>query len=73
MNNKIQLLLQFIKENPDLPVIPMVYYEVVDGDFLCCAHLPLPSIVIATCNGRFSLSIDISSVRYPFLLNRKSC
>lgn len=33
MNNKIQLLLQFIKENPDLPVIPMVYYEVVDGDY----------------------------------------
>ena len=33
MNNKIQLLLQLIKENPDLPVIPMVYYEVVDGDY----------------------------------------
>lgn len=30
MNDKIQLLLQFIKKNPDLPVIPMVYYEVVD-------------------------------------------
>ena len=33
MNNKIQLLLQLIKENPGLPVIPMVYYEVVDGDY----------------------------------------
>ena len=33
MNDKIQLLLQLIKENSDLPVIPMVYYEVVDGDY----------------------------------------
>ena len=33
MNDKIQLLLQLIKENPGLPVIPMVYYEVVDGDY----------------------------------------
>ena len=33
MNNKIQLLLQLIKENPDLTIIPMVYYEVVDGDY----------------------------------------
>lgn len=33
MNNKIQLLLQLIKENPDLTIIPMVYYKVVDGDY----------------------------------------
>ena len=33
MNDKIQLLLQLIKENPDLTIIPMVYYEVVDGDY----------------------------------------
>lgn len=33
MDDKIQLLLQLIKENPGLPVIPMVYYEVVDGDY----------------------------------------
>ena len=25
MNDKIQLLLQLIKENPDLTIIPMVY------------------------------------------------
>ena len=33
MNDKIQLLLQLIKENPDLNIIPMVYYEIVDGDY----------------------------------------
>ena len=33
MNDKIQLLLRLIKENPDLPVIPMVYYEVVGDDY----------------------------------------
>lgn len=32
MNDKTQLLIQLIKENPDLPIVPMVDYEVVPED-----------------------------------------
>lgn len=33
MNEKTQKLIELIKENPDLPIIPMVYYEVVGEDY----------------------------------------
>lgn len=32
MNEKTQALLNLVKENPDLPVVPMVDYEVVPED-----------------------------------------
>lgn len=33
MENNTQKLIELIKENPDLPIIPMVYYEVVGEDY----------------------------------------
>ena len=33
MNDKTQTLLNLLKENPDLPVVPMVAYEVVCDDY----------------------------------------
>lgn len=33
MNNKTQALLNLIKENPDLPIVPMVDYEVVEDGY----------------------------------------
>lgn len=32
MNDKTQVLLSLIRENPDLPIVPMVDYEVVPED-----------------------------------------
>ena len=32
-DEKTQKLIELIKENPDLPIIPMVYYEVVGEDY----------------------------------------
>lgn len=31
MNNNINKLLELVKENPNLPIIPMVNYEICDG------------------------------------------
>ena len=33
MNHNTQELLKLIKENPDLPILPTVNYEVCSGDF----------------------------------------
>ena len=33
MNDRTQTLLNLIKENPDLPIVPMVDYEVVPEDY----------------------------------------
>lgn len=33
MNDKAQVLLNLIQENPDLPIIPMVDYAIVYGDY----------------------------------------
>lgn len=33
MNDKTQVLLSLIKENPDLPVVPMVNYDVVEDGY----------------------------------------
>lgn len=33
MNNNTMELIRLIQENPDLPVIPMVYYEIVGEDY----------------------------------------
>lgn len=35
MNEKTQTLLNLVKENPDLPIVPMVDYEVVCDDGCC--------------------------------------
>ena len=32
MSNKLEDFIRLVKENPDLPVIPMVYYDVVSDD-----------------------------------------
>ena len=36
MNEHINDLLQLIKDNPDLPILPMVNYEIVSDD--CCSY-----------------------------------
>lgn len=33
MNDKAQVLLNLIQENPDLPIVPMVNYEIVCEDY----------------------------------------
>ena len=32
MNENAQIFLKLVKENPDLPIVPMVHYEVIGGD-----------------------------------------
>lgn len=32
MNENTQNFLRLVKENPDLPIVPMVHYEVIGGD-----------------------------------------
>lgn len=33
MTKENEQLIQLIKENPDLPVVPMVYYDVVNDEY----------------------------------------